>query len=313
MSVSHEVKVTVCVVTYNQEKYIRECLESVLNQEADFNYEVIVGDDGSDDNTRSIICELLEKYPRKLKAVFHDKNVGPTKNYFSVHNLARGEYVAHLDGDDYALPNKLKALVSHLDKHEDCAIVWHRIKILDENGRFALGMPLTPVIETYGKSKLYISDLALYYGLTGVHSGSMYRASEKVYSETDGEALDYYMTLSFLLSGKCAMYINEPYGVYRFIKSDNTITRAKGNSIVGKAKLSLFNHYVKVRPDLAGPFAAQCVFEVFLRLYLRYPLVSEYIKAIYLMRAFPNPLSVFKIFKVFLQNRNSVLMKRLSD
>jgi len=120
-------KVSVCVVTYNQEKFIRQCLQSVVEQETDFDFEVIVGDDCSTDGTREIIQEFAEKYPCMVKPVFQEKNIGPTPNYFSVHSLAKGEYIAHLDGDDYMLPSKLQVQKEVLDKNPDCAMCTHNM------------------------------------------------------------------------------------------------------------------------------------------------------------------------------------------
>lgn len=306
-------KVSVCIVTYNQEKYIRQCLQSILDQETNFDFEIIVGDDCSQDGTREIVRELAEKYPDKIRPIFQERNQGPTKNYFAVHNRARGDYVAHLDGDDYALPGKLQVLADHLDENNDCAIVWHRIKILDQHGRTVTGMPITPVIQTYGKSKLYIKDLALYYGLTGVHSGSMYRRDQKIYNATEGEALDYFMTLSFCMSGMCAMYIDQPYGVYRFIASDNTLTRRKGNTFVAQGKISLMKHYAKIRPDLRSEFAAQCLFEILLRTYLKYPMAKDFFSVLVALRTIPNPILLYRVCKVFMNNRHTVLKKRFDE
>src|SRR5690606_20223531 len=103
-----DVKVSVCVVAYNHEKYIRECLQSLIDQSVDFEYEIIVGDDASSDGTREIIEELSGKYPNLIIPIIHRKNIGPVGNYFSVHRLARGEYVCHMDGDDVSMSEKLQ-------------------------------------------------------------------------------------------------------------------------------------------------------------------------------------------------------------
>src|SRR6185369_17391361 len=118
-------KLSVCVVTYNQENYIRQCLQSIIDQVTDFSFEIIVGDDCSTDNTRSIVKEYCDKYPEIIKPLFHQVNIGATRNYFAVHSKAGGEYIAHCDGDDYKIPGKLQKQVAFLDQHRDCAIVGH--------------------------------------------------------------------------------------------------------------------------------------------------------------------------------------------
>jgi glycosyltransferase involved in cell wall biosynthesis len=306
-------KVSVCIVSYNHEKFIGQCLQSLVDQVVDFDFEIIIGDDASKDSTREIIESYAVKYPALIKPIFHSKNKGPVGNYLSVHNMARGEYVAHVDGDDFALPGKLAALASHLDGNPDCAIVWHRLKILNEHGQFAIGMPLTPVSSILGKTKLYARDLALYYGLTGCHSGSMYRRSNKRIESVAEELIDYYLTLSMLKDGFCAMYIDEPYGVYRFFSTENTLTRAKGSVITGRLKLTLMRDYLKTNPEFRQAFSAQCVFEIVLRLYLRYPLVKDYFLMWFKCGVFFKPSDFLIICKVFKNNRNSKLRQAMAE
>lgn len=82
------IKVSVCVMTYNQEKYIGQCLESLVTQETDFDFEIIVGDDFSTDGTRDVIQEYQKKYPDIIKPVFRDKNVGITENIKEIYFVA---------------------------------------------------------------------------------------------------------------------------------------------------------------------------------------------------------------------------------
>ncbi|MFZ1246737.1 MAG: glycosyltransferase, partial [Azonexus sp.] len=119
-------KASVCVITYNQEAYIRECLQSIVDQMTDFDFEVIVGDDCSCDGTREAVIEFAERYPGKIVPLLYPHKVGGTQNFISVHNRAAGKYVAHIDGDDIALPGKLQAQVNYLEAHPDCSVVWHR-------------------------------------------------------------------------------------------------------------------------------------------------------------------------------------------
>src|SRR5690554_1321481 len=132
---SSDIKVSVCVVTYNQEKYIAECLQSLVDQETDFPFEIIVGEDCSTDRTRDIVEEFALKYPDLIVRNYQDKNVGPTKNVFSTYALARGKYIAHMDGDDYALPNKLKRQVELLEANPRCFISSHAVMKVDSNSK----------------------------------------------------------------------------------------------------------------------------------------------------------------------------------
>lgn len=306
-------KVSVCVVTYNQEKYIRQCLQSIVDQETDFDFEVIVGDDCSTDGTPAIVQEFARRYPGKVRAILREKNVGPTQNYLDIHSQPRGEYVAHVDGDDYCLPGKLKALADHLDREPECAIVWHRMIILNEKGQSAVGMPIVPIRNFTRSNRLYAKDLAKYYGMTGCHSGSMYRTAAKKVHARQEETIDYFSTLAFCIDGRYASYIEEPYGVYRFFSHEKTVTRAIAGAVpTGKCKLDLIRSYLASNPELAPEFAAQCLFEFLLRSYLRYPLKWDYFKMFLACRAIPAFSDVLLIIKVFMANRNSKLQRKFS-
>lgn len=306
-------KVSVCVVTYNHEKYIGKCLQSIVDQKTDFPFEVIVADDNSTDATAAILRDYAERYPDLIKPVLQEENIGPTQNYFSVHNRARGKYVAHLDGDDFCLPGKLARLVSYLDAHPDCRIVWHRMYILNQSGESAVGMPLVPVSKFIGSGPLRAADLAKYYGMTGCHSGSMYRASSKKIFGRDEEILDYFITLSFCVDGGYAAYIDEPYGVYRFFTNEMTLTKTRGNVTVGIGKARLMKCFLTSNPELAKSFAAQCVLEIMVRTYFRHPLVWEYVKILFACRTLPAPSDVWMISKMFLANRNTKLREAFTS
>lgn len=129
-------KVSVIVATYNHEKYIRDCLESILSQKTNFNFEVLLGEDNSEDKTRDICIKYAEMYPEKISLFLHDRsNVvyikgKPTGNYnflFSL-NKARGEYIAICEGDDYWVDNyKLQRQIDALDQHKECSICFHNV------------------------------------------------------------------------------------------------------------------------------------------------------------------------------------------
>lgn len=129
-----DIKVSVCIVTYNQEKYIEQCVRSVLEQKTQYEYEVIIGDDASTDNTRNILMDLEVQYPDKIRLLLHDKNIGPSDNVLSVYNAARGQYIAHLDGDDYFLPGKIEKQVGLMDVDPNFGMSFHSVLKLDPTG-----------------------------------------------------------------------------------------------------------------------------------------------------------------------------------
>jgi glycosyltransferase involved in cell wall biosynthesis len=126
-------KLSVLVPAYNLQDYISACLLSVLHQSTDFDYEVIVCDDASTDETASKIAELTLLFPSKLKPIYKQKNAGLAANMLTLLEAATGEYIAYLDGDDIALATKLQKQVSHLDTHQDCQMVYHESDMFDSN------------------------------------------------------------------------------------------------------------------------------------------------------------------------------------
>lgn len=132
MNIENEIKVSVCVVTYNQENYIAECLDSLVNQKTNFKFEIIVGEDCSTDNTRAIVQKFIDKYPKLIVPIFHEKNVGAVENIKQVYLKAKGKYIAHMDGDDLAKVSKLQKQFEILENHPDCNICSHDMYKIDQ-------------------------------------------------------------------------------------------------------------------------------------------------------------------------------------
>ena len=128
-------KVTIATTTYNQEKYIGECLEGIVNQKTNFPFQVIVSDDGSTDDTRKILKKYNEKYPNIVKPIFREKNLGPMGNFVETLNGIHSEYVALCDGDDFWIDyDKLQKQVDFLDNNKDYNICFHQTRIFFQDG-----------------------------------------------------------------------------------------------------------------------------------------------------------------------------------
>ena len=115
-------KLSVLLVTYNHENYIRVALNGLLNQTFDEKIELLIADDASSDNTLAIIQEY-EGYDSRFVFKYLDstKNIGITKNYQRGFAACSGEYVAVLEGDDYWIsPFKLQKQIDFLDTHWGC-------------------------------------------------------------------------------------------------------------------------------------------------------------------------------------------------
>lgn len=133
-TVEHEVMVSICCITFNQESYIRDALDGFVSQKTDFKYEVLIHDDASTDKTADIIREYQEKYPEMIKPILQTENqyskgltnVSGTWNF----PRAKGKYIAMCEGDDYWTDeNKLKRQVDYMEAHPDCSMVFHSAKV----------------------------------------------------------------------------------------------------------------------------------------------------------------------------------------
>lgn len=105
--------VSVHMITYNHERYIRQAIEGVMMQKTDFEFELVIGEDASPDKTREICFEYQKKYPDKIRVLWSENNTFAIgANMVRVDAACRGKYIAFCEGDDYWInPNKLQRQV----------------------------------------------------------------------------------------------------------------------------------------------------------------------------------------------------------
>jgi glycosyltransferase involved in cell wall biosynthesis len=134
MAINSEPKVSVLMITYNHARFIRQALDSVFAQRTNFSYEVVIGDDASNDGTGDIIAEYAEKYPDRVRLLRRKQNIGMNPNLADTLAACRGEYVAMLEGDDYWTdPEKLARQVEFLDAHHDCVNCFHNVVVVSDD------------------------------------------------------------------------------------------------------------------------------------------------------------------------------------
>lgn len=133
-SMKHNLLVSACIITYNQEKYIRQCLEGAINQKVDFDYEIIIGEDKSTDATLAICSEYAAKYPHLVKLINRSKNLGVAGNWAETIQACSGKYIALCEGDDYWTDmNKLQKQVHFLEANPGYTICFHKVLVLKNN------------------------------------------------------------------------------------------------------------------------------------------------------------------------------------
>lgn len=239
---SQEIKVSVCVVTYNQEKYIAECLQSLLSQETTFKYEIIVGEDCSTDRTRNIIEELHKKNPDLIVRNFHSENVGAVANIVSTYEMAKGKYICHMDGDDYALLGKLQSQYEALEANPDCVICSHDVIVVDSAGR-----KIRDSFKQHKKEKNTLIDLLDTLPFFA-HSSKMFRSISygSLWEELDPQAIDIEVHAAQAKHGKI-LHIDNTLGAYR--SSTGISTKTAGvNPVLEKGTDRLFKKILLETP-----------------------------------------------------------------
>ncbi len=130
--------VSICCMTYNHEGFIAMSLDSMLIQETNFPFEIIIRDDCSTDKTATIVREYAEKFPHIISTILetenqYSKGVNP---FVPIYDKSVGKYVAILEGDDYWRDDsKLQKQVSFLDKNNDYILSYHNSIVVDENNQ----------------------------------------------------------------------------------------------------------------------------------------------------------------------------------
>lgn len=229
--------VSVILIAYNQRRYIRQAIESVLAQETSFSYELLIGDDASDDGTSGIVAEYAQAYPDRVRAFIRPENLGAARNAVLLLQQARGEFIASLEGDDYWIdPQKLEKQAAFLRESPGFIGCTSRIRCVDENGRAIRGKP-----EWIRQKRVF--TLADFDGvhLPGQASSLMRRNifrqpghDYSVLTEADTMISDRTAMLIFLLQGDFYCF-DQPMSVYRYapaLQGGNLTSRLAGEASI---------------------------------------------------------------------------------
>lgn len=250
--------VSIQCITYNHEKYISDAIESFLMQKTNFQYEILIGEDCSTDNTRKIVEKYANKYPDKIRLITSEKNVGIKMNEKRLRDSSRGKYIALCEGDDYWTdPCKLQKQVDYMENHIECSMCFHAADRVKTNRE-----PLGDFLGPYGKGNaIYkLSDIG----------GSFLATASKMYVKClmdnppewyfVGEAGDFSSTLIILDKGY-AYYIDEVMSAYRvgvegscndrLKKENNSIEKMEDYYKLRIVTLNKFNEYTMFRHNKA--------------------------------------------------------------
>lgn len=241
--------VSVCVITYNHGKYIRQCLDGILMQKVNFPYEILIHDDASPDDTADIIREYWKKYPTVIKPILQTENQYSQGRAASKFNFdrAKAKYIAQCEGDDYWTDDgKLQMQVDFLEEHGEYVECGHNVRCINEYGCL-LTKHYIPY--TYLRERDYSID--------DIRRGKIWRVPtasavyRNIYPTLDEDTVRIYYQLgatgdfkiNVLLSnfGKCHMF-KRPMSIYRYVVNSGTSYQARNK---GKNNI-LYNYNVLI-------------------------------------------------------------------
>jgi len=225
--------VSICVVTYNHEKYIKHAIESILAQKVDFEYEIVIGDDCSTDDTASIVQAYAEKY-NCIHAVLRQKNIGLKSNLIDIFSQARGKYIATLEGDDYWIDDyKLAKQVGFLEENPDYVLVCTNSLTFSNEDKTKLGL-LRASLDSFDFG---LRDLMIYNPgstLTAVFRNGLVNEFPDIFYKSSACDRRLYILLSQY--GKCK-YLRDVTAAYRVHAT--SITSIRRSTYYGRLELEL--------------------------------------------------------------------------
>lgn len=201
--------VSICCISYNHERYIKDALDGFVMQKTNFPFEIVISDDCSKDATRDIITEYKAKHPTLIRDVSPEKNMGAIPNFLHVQKKAIGKYVAICEGDDFWVdPYKLQKQVDFLETHSDYVACFHNAYVQrgQNRGLFnALNESHYPTTEDIISRRWFIATASL-----------TYRKELKDFPEWGNGVIsgDYLLELLLAKEGKF-YYMDDVMSVYR--------------------------------------------------------------------------------------------------
>lgn len=128
-------KVSIVVITYKHEKFIRQTLDSIVSQKTNFDFELIIAEDFSPDKTRSICEEFAEQYPAVVRLLPSERNYGAMANFIRAIYACTGKYIAMCEGDDYWIDDhKLQKQFDFMEANPDFTLCFTGVEVIDEMG-----------------------------------------------------------------------------------------------------------------------------------------------------------------------------------
>lgn len=200
--------ITACVVSYNQEQYIYNCLSSVLSQDNNLLTQIVYVDDCSSDSTYEIATRLLQQTRIPTISVRNVENLGAFKTFNLCHSLAENEYVCHLDGDDFWYRDKVARQYALMSAHPSVSASWHYLKRIS---RYSESLMDNRTPSSTLTLKLVTAKELILKGSLGATSSLMYR--KEAYREMCEPFFDHTLAVALIESHK-GLLIESELGLY---------------------------------------------------------------------------------------------------
>jgi glycosyltransferase involved in cell wall biosynthesis len=225
---------SISCATYNHAPFIRQCLDHLLGQKANFPFEIVIHDDASTDGTKEIVEEYALKYPDIIFPYYQTENQYSKglRGLPSRYNYprCRGRYIAICEGDDYWTdPLKLQKQVDFLESHEDYVLTFHDFSVVDEKNQIIDASPLPLQYQRDASSEDLILGNVLTMTVTLCFRNVITEFPPEKYKVTNGDTFLISM-LGHYGSGKWmgdkiekAMYRSHSGGVWSMISNDDKL------------------------------------------------------------------------------------------
>lgn len=247
-------KISILMGIYNCASTLAEAIDSIINQTYS-NWELIMCEDGSKDNTREVAEKYVNKFPDKIKLLINEKNMGLNYTLNRCLKEASGDYIARMDGDDISLPHRFETELKFLENNSQFSIVSSSMILFDENGDWG---KIVHKAEPQGSDFVYKNQIC--------HAPCMVK--KEAYFDVDGYTVDekllrvedYHLWIKMYAKGYKAFNIEEPLYKMRDDKNaqgrrsfKNRVNEARVKAIVIKEfKLPFYKYVECVKPILKG-------------------------------------------------------------
>ena len=293
MNINKKSSVSVVMITYGHENYIKQAINGVLMQECDFEVELIIANDCSPDTTDLVVKKIIEEHPNRnwIKYVKHKTNLGMMPNFIWALEQTKGKYIALCEGDDYWTdPLKLQKQVDFIESHPDYVLIHSDFFIKNSNGEY-INSARNTISKIIRRAKNNDSNVVKYLvkgnyikTLTVlIEKNALFKALENI-AKNDNQiaTIDYTLFLELSKLGKIH-YQQEKTAVYRILnnsESNNINIDARLNFIETTINISRFYNQ-KFLVGINNLYFDRVLLSAQLFEFAKRGLVSKFISAFY--------------------------------